>query len=326
MDQKCILITGGAGFIGSNLCERLLFEGHCVICLDNYVTGSKHNIRHLNGLKHFKEIDHDVTIPIYIEADVIYNLACPASPKNYQLDPVATIKTNIYGAINMLELARYNDAQIFQASTSEIYGDSLIHPQKEDYWGNVNPTGVRACYAEGKRCAETLFFDYHRLYNMEIKVVRIFNTYGPRMQVNDGRVVSNFIVKALKGEDVIIYGDGSQTRSFCYIDDLIDAFIAMMGSKKIFTGPVNLGNTHEISIKTLAKMIINITNSRSNIKHRLLPEDDPSRRLPDISFATSQLKWEPVVTLEAGLKKTIDYFDNLFCRKGKNNFGITNTF
>jgi len=306
--RKRILVTGGAGFIGSHLCERLLEEGNEVICVDNFFTGSKENIKHLLGNPYFEVLRHDITFPLYVEVDEIYNLACPASPIHYQFDPVQTTKTSVMGAINMLGLAKRLKIRILQASTSEVYGDPTVHPQKEDYWGNVNPIGPRACYDEGKRCAETLFFDYHRQHNLDIKVVRIFNTYGPRMLPNDGRVVSNFIVQALKGEDITVYGDGSQTRSFCYIDDMVDGIIKMMNSPKGFTGPVNLGNPSEFSILELAEMILKLTKSKSKIVFKPLPQDDPKRRQPDITLAKSRLNWEPKVNLEDGLKETISYF------------------
>ncbi|MFT7560099.1 MAG: UDP-glucuronate decarboxylase [Flavobacteriales bacterium] len=308
VQQKRILVTGGAGFLGSHLCERLLNEGHDVLCVDNYYTGNKDNISHLFGNPHFEVLRHDVTFPLYVEVDEIYNLACPASPIHYQNDPVQTTKTSVHGAINMLGLAKRTKARIFQASTSEVYGDPAVHPQVEAYWGNVNPIGIRSCYDEGKRCAETLFFDYHRQHNLEVKVVRIFNTYGPRMHPNDGRVVSNFIVQALKEKDITIYGDGSQTRSFCYVDDLIDAFISMMNSDADFTGPVNIGNPGEFTIKQLAELVIKLTNSSSKLIFEDLPSDDPMQRKPDISLAQSKLNWEPSITLEQGLLKTIDYF------------------
>ncbi|ACG58292.1 NAD-dependent epimerase/dehydratase [Hydrogenobaculum sp. Y04AAS1] len=306
--RKRILITGGAGFIGSHLCERLLEEGNEVICVDNFFTGSKENIKHLLGNPYFEVLRHDITFPLYVEVDEIYNLACPASPIHYQFDPVQTTKTSVMGAINMLGLAKRLKIRILQASTSEVYGDPTVHPQKEDYWGNVNPIGPRACYDEGKRCAETLFFDYHRQHNLDIKVVRIFNTYGPRMLPNDGRVVSNFIVQALKGEDITVYGDGSQTRSFCYIDDMVDGIIKMMNSPKGFTGPVNLGNPGEFSILELAEMILKLTKSKSKIVFKPLPQDDPKQRQPDITLAKSRLNWEPKVPLQEGLIKTIEYF------------------
>lgn len=304
--MKKILVTGGAGFIGSHLCERLLNLGNEVICLDNFFTGEKQNILHLLENPYFEVIRHDVEKPITLEVDEIYNLASPASPIHYQKDPVKTIRTNVLGAINMLDLAKKTNSKILQASTSEIYGDPEIHPQKEEYNGNVNPIGPRACYDEGKRCAETLFFDYYREYKVNIKVVRIFNTYGPKMVPNDGRVVSNFIVQALKNKSITIYGDGSQTRSFCYVDDLVDGLIKMMKSREI--GPVNLGNPQEISILNLAKLIIRLTNSKSKIVFKKLPKDDPKKRKPDIKKAKEKLKWQPKVDIETGLIKTINYF------------------
>lgn len=309
--MKNIIITGGAGFLGSHLSERLLNEGHQVLCVDNFYTGSKKNIAHLVGNPYFELIRHDVTFPLYLEADEIYNLACPASPVHYQFDPVQTTKTSVHGAINMLGLAKRLKAKILQASTSEVYGDPEIHPQPESYWGKVNPIGIRSCYDEGKRCAETLFFDYWRQHNLEIKVVRIFNTYGPRMDPNDGRVVSNFIVQALKGQDITIYGDGSQTRSFCYVDDLIEAMIRMMSSESEFTGPVNIGNPGEFAMTELAKKIIELTGSKSSLIYKPLPSDDPRQRQPDITLAKEKLNWEPTIQLEAGLIKTIDYFKSL---------------
>ena len=306
--EKRILVTGGAGFLGSHLCERLLEKANEVICVDNFFTGTKKNIMHLMDNKHFEVMRHDITFPLYVEVDEIYNLACPASPIHYQFDPVQTTKTSVHGAINMLGLAKRIKAKILQASTSEVYGDPEVHPQTEDYWGHVNPIGTRSCYDEGKRCAETLFFDYYRQHNLDIKVVRIFNTYGPRMHPNDGRVVSNFIVQALKNEDITVYGDGSQTRSFCYVDDLIDGFILMMNSRKGFTGPVNMGNPNEITILELAEKIIHITDSRSKIIHKPLPTDDPRQRKPDITLAKKELNWWPKIKLEDGLKKTISYF------------------
>jgi UDP-glucuronate decarboxylase len=306
--RKRILVTGGAGFIGSHLCERLLNEGNEVICVDNFFTGSKDNIKHLFNNPYFELIRHDITFPLYVEVDEIYNFACPASPIHYQFDPVQTTKTSIMGAINMLGLAKRLKIRILQASTSEVYGDPTVHPQKEDYCGNVNPIGPRACYDEGKRCAETLFFDYYRQHGLDIKVVRIFNTYGPRMLPNDGRVVSNFIVQALKGEDITVYGDGSQTRSFCYIDDMVDGIIKMMNSEKGFTGPVNLGNPAEFSILELAEIILKLTKSKSKIVFKPLPQDDPKQRQPDITLAKTKLNWEPKVSLEEGLIKTIEYF------------------
>jgi len=308
--KKRILITGGAGFLGSHLCERLLTDGHEVVCLDNYFTGTKQNIVHLLENPYFEVIRHDVTFPLYIEVDEIYNLACPASPVHYQFDPVQTTKTSVHGAINMLGLAKRVKAKIFQASTSEVYGDPQIHPQVEAYWGHVNPNGIRSCYDEGKRCAETLFFDYRRQHNLNIKVARIFNTYGPRMHPNDGRVVSNFIVQALQGHPITIYGDGSQSRSFCYVDDLIEAFIRLMGTEDGFAGPVNTGNPDEFTILQLAENIIELTGSKSEIIFEPLPEDDPQQRQPDISLAKEKLGWEPKVPLREGLIPTIAYFDN----------------
>jgi len=305
------LVTGGVGFLGSHLCERLLADGHEVICLDNFFTGRKDNIIHLIENSRFELIRHDVTFPLYIEVDQIFNLACPASPIHYQHDPVQTIKTSVHGAINMLGLAKRTGARIFQASTSEVYGDPHIHPQSESYWGNVNPIGIRSCYDEGKRCAETLFFDYERQYKLDIKVARIFNTYGPRMHPNDGRVVSNFIVQALKNKPITIYGDGSQTRSFCYVDDLIEGFIRVMSTPADFTGPVNLGNPVEFSMLELAKKIKKITNSLSEIVFKPLPQDDPKQRQPDIKLAKRVLGWEPKIDLEQGLKETISYFSKV---------------
>lgn len=303
-----ILVTGGAGFLGSNLCTRLLSEGNEVICVDNLFTGQKRNIVHLLSNPFFEFIRHDVTFPLYLEVDQIYNLACPASPVHYQFDPVQTTKTSVHGAINMLGLAKRTKARILQASASEVYGDPSVHPQTESYWGNVNPIGIRSCYDEGKRCAETLFFDYHRQYQLDIKVVRIFNTYGPNMLQNDGRVVSNFIVQALRNEPITIYGDGTQTRSFCYADDLIDAMIRMMNSEGGFTGPVNIGNPGEFSMLELAEKVISLTGSRSAITFMPLPSDDPKQRQPDITLARTRLGWEPKVPLDDGLKKTIEYF------------------
>ena len=309
--MKRILVTGGAGFIGSHLCERLLKEGNEVICLDNYFTGSKSNIIHLLESPYFELIRHDVTHPYYVEVDEIYNLACPASPVHYQYNPIKTIKTSVMGSINMLGLAKRTKAQILQASTSEVYGDPEIHPQPESYWGNVNPIGVRSCYDEGKRCAESLFLNYHRQNNVNIRVVRIFNTYGPRMHPNDGRVVSNFIVQALKNEPITIFGDGMQTRSFQYVDDLLEGFIRMMNAPDDFTGPVNLGNPNEFSMLDLAKEVLAITGSKSKVVFHPLPEDDPTQRQPDISLAKEKLNgWEPVIQLNEGLKKTITYFEN----------------
>ena len=306
--NKKILITGGAGFIGSHLCEKLLLEGNEVICVDNYFTGSKSNVKHLMDYPKFELIRHDITFPLYLEVDEIYNLACPASPIHYQYDPVQTIKTSVHGAINMLGLAKRIGAKIFQASTSEVYGDPEIHPQHELYWGKVNPIGPRSCYDEGKRCAETLFFDYHRQHNVNIKVARIFNTYGPRMHPDDGRVVSNFIVQALQGKNITIYGDGTQTRSFCYISDLIEAFALVMNSDNNFTGPINLGNPTEFSILELAENIINLTKSKSKLLYKPLPEDDPKQRQPDIALAKEKLNWDPKIKLNDGLKHTIKYF------------------
>ena len=309
--SKKILVTGGAGFLGSHLCEKLLAHGNEVLCVDNYFTGNKDNILHLLANPKFEIMRHDVTFPLYVEVDEIYNLACPASPVHYQFDPVQTTKTSVHGAINMLGLAKRVHARILQASTSEVYGDPEIHPQTEDYWGKVNPIGIRSCYDEGKRCAETLFFDYWRQHALEIKVVRIFNTYGPRMHPNDGRVVSNFIIQALKGDDITIYGDGKQTRSFCYVDDLIEAMIRMMGTRSDFTGPVNIGNPEEFSMLQLAEKIIQLTGSKSKIVKHPLPQDDPRQRQPDISLAKRELDWQPAIKLEEGLKKIITYFSNL---------------
>lgn len=306
-----ILVTGGAGFLGSHLCEQLVNDGHDVLCLDNFYTGTKQNIHALLNKKNFELIRHDVTFPLYVEVDEIYNLACPASPIHYQRDPVQTTKTSVHGAINLLGLAKRLNAKIFQASTSEVYGDPTIHPQPEHYWGNVNPIGPRSCYDEGKRCAETLFFDYHRQHNLDIKVARIFNTYGPRMHPNDGRVVSNFIVQALQGDAITLYGDGSQTRSFCYVDDLIKGFIRIMQTKKEVTGPINLGNPNEFSMSELAKTILELTGSKSKIVYKPLPQDDPLQRQPNIDLAKKELHWEPKIQLEEGLTKTIAYFDGL---------------
>jgi UDP-glucuronate decarboxylase len=310
MDIK-VLVTGGAGFLGSHLCDRLIKNGKDVLCLDNFFTGQKKNIAHLVNNPYFELIRHDVTFPYYAEIDEIYNLACPASPPHYQYDPVQTTKTSVHGAINMLGLAKRTSSKILQASTSEVYGDPSIHPQVESYWGNVNPIGIRSCYDEGKRCAETLFFDYYRQHNLRIKIVRIFNTYGPRMHPNDGRVVSNFIMQALRGDDITIYGNGQQTRSFCYVDDLIDAFILMMDSPDSFIGPVNIGNPHEFSMLELAEKIITFTQSKSKIIFQPLPEDDPKQRKPDITLAKENLKWTPKISLEDGLKETIRYFRHL---------------
>ena len=306
-----ILVTGGAGFLGSHLCERLIEGGHDVLCVDNYFTGSKANIKHLLDHPHFELMRHDVTFPLYVEVDRIFNLACPASPVHYQHDPVQTTKTSVHGAINMLGLAKRVKARILQASTSEVYGDPEVHPQPESYWGKVNPIGVRSCYDEGKRCAETLFFDYWRQHQLQIKVVRIFNTYGPRMHPNDGRVVSNFIVQAIKGEDITMFGDGSQTRSFCFVDDLIEVMLRMMDSPANFIGPVNIGNPGEFTMLELAEMVLRLTGSRSKISFKPLPSDDPKQRRPDISLAKQALDWEPKVSLEEGLVKTIAYFRHL---------------
>ncbi len=310
------MITGGAGFLGSHLCERLVNEGHEVLCVDNCFTGTKENITHLLDNHNFEFLRHDITFPLYVEVDEIYNLACPASPVHYQFDPVQTTKTCVMGAINMLGLAKRLKVRIMQASTSEVYGDPEIHPQPETYWGRVNPNGVRSCYDEGKRCAETLFFDYHRQHKLEIKVARIFNTYGPRMHPNDGRVVSNFIVQALKGEPITVYGEGSQTRSFCFVDDMIEGFIRLMNSDDGFTGPVNLGNPGEFTIRELAEKVIAMTGSKSEIVNKPLPSDDPRQRKPDITLAGKELGWKPTVALEDGLKKTIDYFSAMLSRGG----------
>jgi len=312
--RKKILVTGGAGFLGSHLCERLLETGDYVLCVDNFYTGSKANIARFLGNPHFELLRHDVVSPLFVEVDEIYNLACPASPIHYQFDPVQTTKSSVIGAINMLDLAKRTDARIFQASTSEVYGDPDIHPQGEDYWGRVNPVGIRSCYDEGKRCAETLFFDYRRQYNLKIKVARIFNTYGPRMLPNDGRVVSNFVVQALKGDPITIYGSGNQSRSFCYVDDLINAAVKFMESGDELTGPVNLGNPAEISILDLAQRIIELTGSKSPLVFKPLPSDDPTQRCPDIDLARRELGWEPQTTLEQGLVRTIAYFDELMGR------------
>lgn len=310
--RKSVLITGGAGFIGSHLCERLLEEGHEIICVDNFYTGNKENILHMLSNPFFEFIRHDITLPLHLEADQIYNLACPASPIHYQRDPVQTTKTNVHGAINMLDLAKRLDARILQASTSEVYGDPNVHPQTEDYWGNVNPIGPRACYDEGKRCAETLFFDYHRQHQLDIKVIRIFNTYGPRMHPSDGRVVSNFITQALLGKDITIYGNGEQTRSFCYVDDLVEGMIRMMNTGEDVTGPINLGNPVESTILELAQEVLELVNSKSKLVNKPLPENDPKRRKPNISKAREALNgWEPKVALRDGLLKTVEYFDGM---------------
>ena len=309
--MKRILITGGAGFLGSHLCDRLLKDGHDVLCVDNFFTGSKTNIAHLIGNPYFELMRHDVTFPLYVEVDRIFNLACPASPIHYQHDPVQTTKTSVHGAINMLGLAKRVKARVFQASTSEVYGDPEEHPQPESYWGRVNPIGPRSCYDEGKRCAETLFFDYQRQHNMDIKIVRIFNTYGPRMHPNDGRVVSNFIVQALRGDDITIYGDGSQSRSFCYVDDMIEGFVRMMDSEPGFTGPVNMGNPDEFTMLELAENVLRLVGSKSKLSFKPLPTDDPRQRQPDIALAKEKLGWEPKVRLEDGLKETIAYFRKL---------------
>ena len=316
--KKRILVTGGAGFIGSYLSERLLNEGHEVICADNFFTGTKDNIKHLLENHSFEAVRHDICFPLYVEVDEIYNLACPASPIHYQFDPVQTTKVNVLGSINMLGLAKRLKIRIFQASTSEVYGNPTVHPQPETYWGHVNTIGPRACYDEGKRCAETLFFDYYRQHKMDIKVARIFNTYGPRMHPNDGRVVSNFIMQALHNKDITVYGDGSQTRSFCYVDDMVDGITRMMNTPKGFTGPVNLGNPSEVSILELAKLIIDITGSSSRIVFKPLPQDDPERRRPNITLAQEKLGWEPTVALEDGIRKTIEYFEGIIkAQEGK---------
>jgi UDP-glucuronate decarboxylase len=310
--SKRILITGGAGFLGSHLCERLLGEGHEVICVDNFFTGRRSNIARLISNPYFEVLRHDICFPLYVEVDEIYNLACPASPIHYQFDPVQTTKTSVHGVINVLGLAKRLKIKILQASTSEVYGDPAVHPQPESYWGNVNPIGSRSCYDEGKRCAETLFFDYYRQHKLKIKIARIFNTYGPRMYPNDGRVVSNFIVQALHGEAITVYGDGSQTRSFCYVDDMIDGLIRLMNSQDDFIGPANLGNPIEFSIRELAEKVIGLTGSQSKIVQMSLPVDDPRQRQPDISLAREKLDWEPTISLEYGLQHTIEYFRNLF--------------
>jgi UDP-glucuronate decarboxylase len=309
--RKRILVTGGAGFLGSHLVDRLLEQGHEVLCVDNLFTGTKRNVDHLHNHPRFEFMRHDVCFPLYVEVDEIWNLACPASPVHYQHDPVQTTKTSVHGAINVLGLAKRLRCRIFQASTSEVYGDPAIHPQTEDYWGNVNPIGPRSCYDEGKRCAETLFFDYHRQHGLEIKVARIFNTYGPRMHPQDGRVVSNFIMQALRGDDITIYGDGEQTRSFCYVDDLVEGFLRLMETEPEVTGPVNLGNPVEFTIMELAETVLRLTGSGSKIVHKPLPEDDPRQRQPDISLAKRELDWEPAVKLEQGLERTVAYFREL---------------
>ena len=316
--KKRILVTGGAGFIGSHLSERLLSDGHEVICVDNFFTGTKDNIKHLLENHNFESVRHDICFPLYVEVDELYNLACPASPIHYQFDPVQTTKVNVLGSINMLGLAKRLKIRIFQASTSEVYGNPTVHPQPETYWGHVNTIGLRACYDEGKRCAETLFFDYYRQHKMDIKVVRIFNTYGPRMHPNDGRVVSNFIMQALHNKDITVYGDGSQTRSFCYVDDMVDGITRMMNTPKGFTGPVNLGNPSEVSISELAKLIIDLAGSSSRMVLKPLPQDDPERRRPDITLAQEKLGWKPTVSLEVGIKKTIEYFEGIIkAQEGK---------
>ena len=311
LHNKRILITGGAGFLGSHLCDKLLENGNDIICVDNFFTGSKDNIVHLLDNPYFELIRHDITIPMHHEVDEIFNLACPASPIHYQFDPVKTTKTSVHGAINLLDLAKRKNAKILQASTSEVYGDPKEHPQTETYWGNVNPIGIRSCYDEGKRCAETLFFDYHRQFQLNIKVVRIFNTYGPRMHPDDGRVISNFIVQALQQKPITIYGDGKQTRSFCYVDDLIDGFVRFMSTDNHLTGPINLGNPNEHTMLEIAKIIIELVGSSAKIEFRPLPQDDPTRRKPDISKAQKELNWEPKIHLAKGLKRTIEYFDKL---------------
>jgi UDP-glucuronate decarboxylase len=317
MTKKRVLVTGGAGFLGSHLCERLVADGHNVLCVDNYFTGSKDNIAHLLTNPNFEAMRHDVCFPLYVEVDEIYNLACPASPIHYQFDPVQTTKTSVLGAINMLGLAKRVKAKVFQASTSEVYGDPTVHPQTEDYRGNVNPIGPRACYDEGKRCAETLFFDYHRQHKTRIKVVRIFNTYGPRMHPQDGRVVSNFIVQALRGEDITVYGDGSQTRAFCYVDDLIEGWVRLMNTGDDVTGPINIGNPMEIPVRELAERVVKLVGARSKVVYRPLPVDDPLQRCPDITQAKAVLGWEPRVELDVGLAKTVAYFDKLLTERGE---------
>ncbi|MEG3640070.1 UDP-glucuronic acid decarboxylase family protein [Magnetococcus sp. PR-3] len=312
--RKHILVTGGAGFLGSHLCERLLNEGHEVICVDNFFTGDRDNILPISEHPRFEFIRHDITLPIYLEVDEIYNLACPASPIHYQVDPVQTTKTSVHGAINMLGLAKRVGAKIFQASTSEVYGDPSVHPQVESYWGNVNPIGPRACYDEGKRCAETLFFDYHRQHNLRIRVARIFNTYGPRMHPNDGRVVSNFIVQALKGDPITLFGEGQQTRSFCYVDDLIEGFVRFMNTDDDVAGPINLGNPKEFTIQQLAELVLELTGAKSQLIHKPLPQDDPQQRQPNISLAKQHLDWQPNIELREGLTHTIRYFESLLSK------------
>lgn len=324
-DQKTILVTGGAGFLGSHLCDRLMAGGHNVICVDNFLTGRRHNVERWIGHPRFELRRHDVTDPLHVEADEVYNLACPASPVHYQHDPIQTTKTSVLGTINVLELAKRLKCRVFQASTSEVYGDPLLHPQPETYWGNVNPIGPRSCYDEGKRCAETLFFDYRRQHGLEIKVARIFNTYGPRMHPSDGRVVSNFIVQALNGDPITIYGDGSQTRSFCYVDDLIDGFLRLMASPANMTGPVNLGNPGEFTIKDLAEIVIDMTGSSSDLVHLPLPQNDPRQRRPDITLASESLKWQPSVPLREGLGRTIDYFERLLSSQPRAGDAIGNS-
>ena len=315
LTRKRVLVTGGAGFLGSHLCERLLSDGNDVLCVDNYFTGRKDNIAHLIGDPHFEAMRHDITFPLYVEVDEIYNMACPASPVHYQYDPVQTTKTSVIGAINMLGLAKRIGAKILQASTSEVYGDPTIHPQTEDYRGNVNPLGPRACYDEGKRCAETLFFDYRRQHRVRIKVARIFNTYGPRMHPNDGRVVSNFIVQALQGEDITLYGDGSQTRAFCYVDDLVEGLMRLMATEEAVTGPINLGNPHEITVRQLAERIVRLTGAGSALVQRDLPADDPVQRCPDIGMAKRMLGWAPTMALEDGLARTVEYFREMMAER-----------
>jgi UDP-glucuronate decarboxylase len=320
--MKRILVTGGAGFLGSHLCGQLVGQGHDVLCVDNFYTGLKANISHLTGRANFEVVRHDITFPLYVEVDEIFNLACPASPVHYQFDPVQTTKTSVHGAINMLGLAKRVKAKILQASTSEVYGDPQTHPQKESYWGNVNPIGFRSCYDEGKRCAETLFFDYYRQHRLRIKVARIFNTYGPRMLANDGRVISNFIVQALQNNPITIYGDGKQTRSFCYVEDMVEALVRLMDTADDFTGPVNCGNPKEFTILELAEKIVNLTNSKSGIVFKSLPQDDPKQRQPDITLAKKVLSWQPKTTLEEGLKNTIEYFNKLLANNNLQSVSI----